>query len=55
MKISKSKTENMALNEKKCDRVHLQGIAIKKVKEFKYLGSIVQCNGAYSRKVERKA
>ena len=46
MKISKSKTEYMCVKKGRDDGVvWLQGDEVKKVEEFKYLGSTVQANG----------
>ncbi|KAK3542099.1 hypothetical protein QTP86_014016 [Hemibagrus guttatus] len=46
MKVSRSKTEYMCVNEREgSGTVMLQGEEVKKVQEFKYLGSTVQSNG----------
>ncbi|KAK3566863.1 hypothetical protein QTP86_004619 [Hemibagrus guttatus] len=46
MKVSRSKTEYMCVNERKgSGTVRLQGEEVKKVQKFKYLGSTVQSNG----------
>ncbi|KAK3557179.1 hypothetical protein QTP70_024693 [Hemibagrus guttatus] len=46
MKVSRSKTEYMCVNEREgSETVRLQGEEVKKVQEFKYLGSTVQSNG----------
>ncbi|KAK3573200.1 hypothetical protein QTP86_015121, partial [Hemibagrus guttatus] len=46
MKVSRSKTEYMCVNERDgSGTVRLQGEEVKKVQEFKYLGSTVQSNG----------
>ncbi|KAK3556569.1 hypothetical protein QTP70_010763 [Hemibagrus guttatus] len=46
MKVSRSKTEYMYVNEREgSGTVRLQGEKVKKVHEFKYLGSTVQSNG----------
>ncbi|KAK3531168.1 hypothetical protein QTP70_013272 [Hemibagrus guttatus] len=46
MKVSRSKTEHMCVNEREgSGTVRLQGEEVKKVHEFKYLGSTVQSNG----------
>ncbi|KAK3514117.1 hypothetical protein QTP70_005116 [Hemibagrus guttatus] len=46
MKVSRSKTEFMCVNEREgSGTVRLQGEEVKKVQEFKYLGSTVQSNG----------
>ncbi|KAK3560571.1 hypothetical protein QTP86_010900 [Hemibagrus guttatus] len=46
MKVSRSKTEYMCVNEREgSGKVRLQGEEVKKVQEFKYLGSTVQSNG----------
>ena len=53
MKINRSKTEYMVLNEK-WGQVSLQGVQIRKVEEFKYLGSTVQSNGDCNREVKKR-
>ncbi|MCJ8735267.1 hypothetical protein PDJAM_G00244980 [Pangasius djambal] len=46
MKVSRSKTEYMCVNEREgSGTVRLQGEEVKKAQEFKYLGSTVQSNG----------
>ncbi|KAK3565197.1 hypothetical protein QTP86_001008 [Hemibagrus guttatus] len=46
IKVSRSKTESMCVNESEgSGTVRLQGEEVKKVQEFKYLGSTVQSNG----------
>ncbi|KAK3518986.1 hypothetical protein QTP70_016199 [Hemibagrus guttatus] len=46
MKVSRSKTEYMCVNEREgSGTVRLQGEEVKKVQVFKYLGSTVQSNG----------
>ncbi|KAK3568697.1 hypothetical protein QTP86_013456 [Hemibagrus guttatus] len=46
MKVSRSKIEYMCVNEREgSGTVRLQGEEVKKVQEFKYLGSTVQSNG----------
>ena len=46
MKVSRSKTEYLSVNEKgDSDTAQLQGAEVIKVDEFKYLGSTVQING----------
>ncbi|KAK3524010.1 hypothetical protein QTP70_017522, partial [Hemibagrus guttatus] len=46
MKVSRSKTEYMCVKEREgSGTVRLQGEEVKKVQEFKYLGSTVQSNG----------
>ncbi|KAK3524275.1 hypothetical protein QTP70_026038, partial [Hemibagrus guttatus] len=46
MKVSRSKTEYMCVNEREgSGTVRLQGEEVKNVQEFKYLGSTVQTNG----------
>ncbi|KAK3516059.1 hypothetical protein QTP70_004014 [Hemibagrus guttatus] len=46
MKVSRSKTEYMCVNEREgSGTVRLQGEEVKKIQEFKYLGSTVQSNG----------
>ena len=56
MKISRSKTGYMCVNEKNDgETVLLQGVEVPKVKEFRYLGSTVQCNGGCGSEVKRGA
>ncbi|KAK3568596.1 hypothetical protein QTP86_010286 [Hemibagrus guttatus] len=46
VKVSRSKTEYMCVNEREgSGTVRIQGEEVKKVQEFKYLGSTVQSNG----------
>ena len=53
MKVSRSKTEYMCVNERDDgETVLLQGVEVPKVKEFRYLGSIVQCNGGCGSEVK---
>lgn len=54
MKVSRAKTEYLALNGRDEDRIRMQGTEVKKVSEFKYLGSTVQSNGECSREVKRR-
>ena len=54
MEISRSGTEYMVLNQKKCGQVSLQKVQIKKVEEFNYLGSTIQSNGDCNREVKRR-
>ena len=54
MKVSRAKTEYMALNGRADDVIHMQGTQVKKVEEFKYLGSTVQSNGDCDREVKRR-
>ncbi|KAK3541037.1 hypothetical protein QTP86_012356 [Hemibagrus guttatus] len=52
MKVSRSKTEYMCVNEREgSETVRLQGEEVKKVQEFKYLGSTVQSNGECGKEV----
>ncbi|KAK3546023.1 hypothetical protein QTP70_019940, partial [Hemibagrus guttatus] len=54
MKVSRSKTEYMCVNEREgSGTVRLQGEEMKKVQEFKYLGSTVQSNGECGKEVYR--
>ncbi|KAK3531499.1 hypothetical protein QTP70_023281 [Hemibagrus guttatus] len=54
MKVSHSKTEYMCVNEREgSGTVRLQGEEVKKVQEFKYLGSTVQSNGEYEKEVKK--
>ncbi|KAK3518309.1 hypothetical protein QTP86_020982 [Hemibagrus guttatus] len=55
MKVSRSKTEYMCVNERKgSGTVRLQGEEMKKVQEFKYLGSTVQSNGECGKEVKKR-
>ncbi|KAK3553051.1 hypothetical protein QTP86_031188 [Hemibagrus guttatus] len=56
MKVSRSKTEYMCVNEREgSGTVRLQGEEVKKVQEFKYLGSTVQSNGECGKEVKKVA
>ncbi|KAK3537718.1 hypothetical protein QTP70_017897 [Hemibagrus guttatus] len=53
MKVSRSKTEYMCVNEREgSGTVRLQGEEVKNVQEFKYLGSTVQSNGECGKEKE---
>ncbi|KAK3552293.1 hypothetical protein QTP86_009435 [Hemibagrus guttatus] len=55
MKVSRSKTEYMCVNEREgSGTVRLQGEEVKKVQEFKYLGSTVQSNGECRKEVKKQ-
>ncbi|KAI5086753.1 hypothetical protein C0J45_23264, partial [Silurus meridionalis] len=55
MKVSRSKTEYMCVNEREGSGVmRLQGKEVKKVEEFRYLGSTVQSNGECVREVKKR-
>ncbi|KAK3574656.1 hypothetical protein QTP86_011565 [Hemibagrus guttatus] len=55
MKVSHSKTEYMCVNEREgSGTVRLQGEEVKKVKEFKYLGSTVQSKGECGKEVKKR-
>ncbi|KAK3554690.1 hypothetical protein QTP70_032660 [Hemibagrus guttatus] len=55
MKVSRSKTEYMYVNEREgSGTVRLQGEEVKKVQEFQYLGSTVQSNGEYGKEVKKR-
>ena len=55
MKVSRSKTEYMCMNEKgDGGTVQLQGTEVAKVDGFKYLGSTVQSNGECGREVKKR-
>ncbi|MCJ8747587.1 hypothetical protein PDJAM_G00155240 [Pangasius djambal] len=55
MKVSRSKTEYMYVNEREgSGTVRLQGEEVKKVQEFKYLGSTVQSNGECGKEVKKR-
>ncbi|KAK3507053.1 hypothetical protein QTP70_003306 [Hemibagrus guttatus] len=55
MKVSCSKTEYMCVNEREgSGTVRLQGEEVKKVQEFKYLGSTIQSNGECGKEVKKR-
>ncbi|KAK3522906.1 hypothetical protein QTP86_007326 [Hemibagrus guttatus] len=55
MKVSRSKTEYMCVNEREgSGTVRLQGEEVKKVQEFKYLRSTVQSNGECGKEVKKR-
>ncbi|MCJ8729253.1 hypothetical protein PDJAM_G00103960 [Pangasius djambal] len=55
MKVSHSKTEYVCVNEREgSGTVRLQGEEVKKVQEFKYLGSTVQSNGECGKEVKKR-
>ncbi|KAK3526048.1 hypothetical protein QTP70_012886 [Hemibagrus guttatus] len=55
MKVSRSKTEYMCVNEReRSGTVRLQGEEVKKVQEFKYLGSTVQSNAESGKEVKKR-
>ncbi|KAK3521544.1 hypothetical protein QTP70_012332 [Hemibagrus guttatus] len=55
MKDSRSKTEYMCVNERQgSGTVRLKGEEVKKVQEFKYLGSTVQSNGECAKEVKKR-
>ncbi|KAK3506303.1 hypothetical protein QTP70_017471, partial [Hemibagrus guttatus] len=55
MKVSRSKTEYMCVNEREgSGKVRLQGEEVKKVQECKYLGSTVQSNGECGKEVKKR-
>ncbi|KAK3543468.1 hypothetical protein QTP70_022062, partial [Hemibagrus guttatus] len=55
MKVSGSKTEYMCVNEREgSGTLRLQGEEVKKVQEFKYLGSTVQSNGECGKEVKKR-
>ncbi|KAK3548876.1 hypothetical protein QTP70_021268 [Hemibagrus guttatus] len=55
MKVSCGKTEYMFVNEREgSGTVRLQGEEVKKVQEFKYLGSTVQSNGECGKEVKKR-
>ncbi|KAK3539793.1 hypothetical protein QTP70_013231 [Hemibagrus guttatus] len=55
MKVSRSKTEYMCVNEREgSGTVRLQSEEVKKVQEFKYLGSTVQINGECGKEVKKR-
>ncbi|KAK3512334.1 hypothetical protein QTP70_005791 [Hemibagrus guttatus] len=55
IKVSRSKTEYMCVNEREgSGTVRLQGEEVKKVQEFKYLGSTVQSSGECGKEVKKR-
>ncbi|KAK3509487.1 hypothetical protein QTP70_035130, partial [Hemibagrus guttatus] len=55
MKVSRSKTEYMCVNEREgSGTIRLQGEEVKKVQEFKYLRSTVQSNGECGKEVKKR-
>ncbi|KAK3506329.1 hypothetical protein QTP70_005304 [Hemibagrus guttatus] len=55
MNVSRSKTEYMSVNEREgSGTVRLQGEEVKKVQEFKYLGSTVQSDGECGKEVKKR-
>ncbi|KAK3525541.1 hypothetical protein QTP86_034714 [Hemibagrus guttatus] len=55
MKVSRSKTEYMCVNEREgSGTVRLQGEEVKKIQEFKYLGSTVQSNRECGKEVKKR-
>ena len=55
MKVRHNKTEYMCVNERNpSGTVKLQGAEIKKVEDFKYLGSTVQNNGECGKEVKKR-
>ncbi|MCJ8738873.1 hypothetical protein PDJAM_G00040650 [Pangasius djambal] len=55
MRVSRSKTEYMCVNEREgSGTVRLQGEEVKKVQEFKYLGSTVQSDGECGKEVKKR-
>ncbi|KAK3534565.1 hypothetical protein QTP86_016662, partial [Hemibagrus guttatus] len=55
MKVCRDKTEYMQVNEREDSKmVQLKGAEVRKVDEFKYLGSAVQGNGECGREVKKR-
>ncbi|KAK3524555.1 hypothetical protein QTP70_029867 [Hemibagrus guttatus] len=55
MKVSHSKTDYLCMNVREgSGTVRLQGEEVKKVQEFKYLGSTVQSNGEFGKEVKKR-
>ena len=55
MKVSRSKTEYMCVNERNpSGTMRLQGVEVKKVDDFKYLGSTFQSNGECGKEVKKQ-
>ena len=54
MKVSRSKTDNLCINEIEEDnRVSMGGRELKKVTEFKFLGSTIDSNGGSMTQIKR--
>ena len=55
MRVSRQKTEYLCIGEGEADEeVKLQGEKLKRVEEFKYLGSTVQMDGGTGREVQKR-
>ena len=55
MKVSRSKTEYLCINEENDDEtVNIEDKKVPRVKEFKYLGSTLQESGSCEREVKRR-
>ena len=54
MKVSRSNTECMCVNGSGNGKICLQKEELKKVNEFKYLGTTMESNGEYSREVKNR-
>ena len=55
MKVSRSKTEYLCINEGNSDKtVKMEDAKVPRVKEFKYLGSTVQESGSCEREVKKR-
>ena len=55
MKVSRSKTEYLCINEGNDDKtVKMENTKVPRVKEFKYLGSIVQESGSCEREIKKR-
>ena len=55
MKISRSKTEYLCVNEGNNEEtVEMEDTKVPRVKEFKYLGSMLQESGSCEREVKRR-
>ena len=55
MRISQSETEYIHVNESEVSgTMRLQGVEMKNIHEFKYLGSTVQSNGEYGKEGKKQ-
>ena len=56
VKVSREKTEYLRMQAGDGDegKIELRGVKLKKVREFRYLGSTLQEDGVTSREVERR-
>ena len=53
MRVSREKTEYLCLGSQE-DQVHMEGSQLKRVEDFKYLGSTVQMDGGMEKEVAKR-